>query len=286
MVVHGLGVEPQRVGTNVGEVEVRDQGFGLPVVLVHPALTNHDLWAGTADALAPEHRVIRVTLPMGAHRIPSSDRTRLVLPNLADALVEVLDHLGVPSAAFVGCDSGGAVVQNVVARRPDRVSGVFLFSCEVFGNFPPWSIRPVTLAMRIPGAWRLLAAYRWTPVQWWGALALVMRRRPDAAFAESCFGPSTRDPRIRRDLGALLASARPAHLRGCTPSFANFLGPVELCWSDGGRLLFPHGDGRRLARCFPDGRFSVIEGCRAFAMLDQPEESVAVLRRFLRERVV
>ena len=90
---------PQQIETNVGTVEVRVDGpaEAPPVVLSHPALTNHDLWNGLTAALSPDHRVIRATLPLGAHRIPAV-RDRINPENLADALAE---HVSLRAKEYV-----------------------------------------------------------------------------------------------------------------------------------------------------------------------------------------
>jgi pimeloyl-ACP methyl ester carboxylesterase len=271
------------VETNVGPVEVRDEGEGPVVVLSHGALTNHDLWAGTAAALVVDHRVVRATLPMGSHRIPAGDRTRLTLPHLADALVEVLDDRGIDRAVLVGTDSGGAVAQVVTARHPERVRGLFLFSCDAFEHFPPTAFRLACALMRLPGAPVLFEAYRLGVVRSWAGARLVAKRGFAPELVRSCFDPMAHDRRIRDDAAALFAAARPGVLTAHAAGLAAYRGPVHIAWSTDD-LLFPARDARRLADTFPDAELTWIDDARTFAFLDRPGPSVDLIRSFVAGR--
>ncbi len=277
---------PQQIETNVGTVEVRVDGpaDAPPVVLSHPALTNHDLWNGLTAALSPDHRVIRATLPLGAHRIPAV-RDRINPENLADALVEVLDALGVERAAFVGGDSGGALIQLVIARHPERVDGAFFFSCDAFDNFPPKSFRPLCALLRTsPRTYGFFELYRLGLVRKWAGWRLLAKRGWTPGLTASCFDPMRDDRSIRDDTGALFASVRPASLLAVTDQLTAYAGPVHIAWSRKD-LLFPAKDAERLAATFPNAELSWFEDSLAFAFLDEPDEAAARVRRFLAERV-
>ena len=53
-----------------GVLEYRERGNGPPVVFVHGAAVNGDLWRKVAPELAEGHRCIVVDLPLGGHSIP------------------------------------------------------------------------------------------------------------------------------------------------------------------------------------------------------------------------
>ncbi|MBL8777362.1 MAG: alpha/beta hydrolase [Acidimicrobiales bacterium] len=276
-------VEPQIVDTNLGPVEVRVEGEGPAVVFSHAAITNHDLWDGLSGTLLSDHRVIRATLPMGAHHLPAAHRDRIELVNLADALVEVLDALDIRQAAFVGCDSGGAVAQTIVARHPERVTGLFLFSCDAFDNFPPKAFRPVCAAMRRSWGASIFELYRFDVFRKWGAWRFLAKRGWTDELNRSCFEP-LRDREIRDDAAALFASARPTELPALTDDLAAYEGPVHIAWSRRD-ILFPKKYGERLAATFPTAELTWFEDAMTFAFLDEPDEAAARLRRFLTERV-
>lgn len=276
-------IEPRIVDTNLGPVEVRVEGEGPAVVFSHAAITNHDLWDSLSGTLLADHRVVRATLPMGAHRLPAAHRDRIELVNLADALVEVLDALDIHQAAFVGCDSGGAVAQAVVARHPERVAGLFLFSCDAFDNFPPKAFRPVCAAMRRSWGASIFELYRFDVFRKWGAWRFLAKRGWTDELNRSCFEP-LRDREIRDDAAALFASARPTELPALTDDLGAYEGPVHIAWSRKD-ILFPKKYGERLAATFPTAELTWFEDAMTFAFLDEPDDAAARLRRFLTERV-
>ncbi|NQX14104.1 alpha/beta fold hydrolase [Microbacteriaceae bacterium VKM Ac-2855] len=89
------------------------------LLLIHAGIANLRMWDPVVAALARDHYVIRFdTRGFGqtaSQDAPFSDRT--------DAL-DVLDHLGVQRATFIGCSRGGGIAIDVAVSRPDRVAGL------------------------------------------------------------------------------------------------------------------------------------------------------------------
>src|SRR5215208_6399247 len=84
------------VAVDAGELEYRERGEGPPLVFAHGAAVNGDLWRDVAPAFAGTHRVITLDLTLVAH------------------------------------DTGGAISQAMVMRRPERVGRLALTSCDAF----------------------------------------------------------------------------------------------------------------------------------------------------------
>ena len=59
------------------------------------------------------------------------------MPGIAALLTEFLDRLDLRDVTLVGVDTGGALVQLLMADGAPRVSRVVLASCDAFDNFPP-----------------------------------------------------------------------------------------------------------------------------------------------------
>jgi pimeloyl-ACP methyl ester carboxylesterase len=58
--------------------------------------------------------------------------------------VALLDQLSISTVDVVANDSGGAVVQLLVARHPERVRTLLLTNCDVENDCPPAAVLPVT----------------------------------------------------------------------------------------------------------------------------------------------
>jgi pimeloyl-ACP methyl ester carboxylesterase len=75
---------------------------------------------------------------------------------LADLVADALEALALEQVTLVGNDTGGALCQMVVTRRPKRVGRLVLTSCDYRDNFPPRMFRYFKPAAAVPGAMRLL----------------------------------------------------------------------------------------------------------------------------------
>jgi pimeloyl-ACP methyl ester carboxylesterase len=92
---------------------------------------NGDLWRKVAPVLAGDHRCIVPDLPLGGHSIPLNDEPDLSLFGAADLLASFLDALDLSDVALVANDTGGAISQALVGRRPERIGRLVLTSCDL-----------------------------------------------------------------------------------------------------------------------------------------------------------
>ncbi|WP_421954384.1 alpha/beta fold hydrolase [Polaromonas sp.] len=104
--------------------QVHGSANDQPVVLLHALATSSALWAPQLPAWSAQFRVISIDLP-------GHGKSALMpgVASMADyALVvrQVLDHLGVDRAAFVGLSLGGMVAQAFALAYPKRTSALVL----------------------------------------------------------------------------------------------------------------------------------------------------------------
>ncbi len=268
------------VHTRVGPVPVRTVGTGGPVVLaVHGALVDSRLWDGVARALRAEATVLLPDLPLGAHRTAVPDRARLTPPDLAGALVDVLDGLGHARATVVGSDTGGALTQIAVAAHPERFEALVLTSCDAFEHFPPPLLAWLPAVARAPGVTRgvarvfALAPFLSRP----GPLNLLTMRPVDPALVRSWMRPTLSDDGVRDDLTALLRGMGPHHTLRAAEALRDYPGPAVIAWSRRERI-FPRRDAERLVATLPNATLQWIEGALTFSPLDQPEAVASAVR--------
>jgi pimeloyl-ACP methyl ester carboxylesterase len=108
---------------NGKELAVEIDGEGPAVLLVHGLGATSNFYQCQADALADQHRVIRVD-SAGAGRSPVADG--ISITSHADDLAALLDELGVSSAAVVGHSMATLVVRELAARYPEKVTALAL----------------------------------------------------------------------------------------------------------------------------------------------------------------
>lgn len=113
-----------------GWLSVADTGGdGVPVVLLHPGITDSSVWDRVAPLLG-ETRRVRYDRPGYGHSPPAKTATRPV-----DDLLGVLDALEIERAHLVGNSMGGGTALALAVTEPGRVASVTAL-CSAAGGFP------------------------------------------------------------------------------------------------------------------------------------------------------
>ncbi len=148
-------------------------GSGEPVVLVHGFAQTHAAWLETplyAD-LIQDHKVIAVDLRGHGDSDKPHDPTAYGLYMQAD-LTDLLDHLGIDKAHFVGFSLGASVVGDLVVSNPERVRTATMGS----GYFTTWDEAEEGFAEQIENRGHGDERHPWEPEnQDYRALAAVVR---------------------------------------------------------------------------------------------------------------
>jgi pimeloyl-ACP methyl ester carboxylesterase len=274
----------QTVELTAGTIDYEDTGAGPAVVLLHGLLMDASLWADTIAALAPGHRCLAPTLPLGAHPHAMRPDADLSLPGVAGLVAEFLDRLDLHDVTLVGNDTGGALVQLLMVAGNPRVGRVVLASCDAFDNFPPGLTGKTLVAtgklapalfgafmqqMRLRAVRRLPIAFGW------------LTKRGDAATAR-WMTPILTEPKVRRDTVRMLraAGADKGLLVRAAESLSGFDRPALVVWAREDRVMPPE-HGRRLAALLPQGKLAEVDDSYTLIPLDQPAALAALIRDFV-----
>ena len=277
----GLG-ELKEVALSAGTLRYRERGRGDPVVFVHGALVNGDLWRDVVPLLADRYRCITPDWPLGSHEIAMAPDADLSPPGLARIIVSFLDALGIEKATFVGNDTGGALCQFVATEHPSRVSRLVLTDCDAFDIFPPRMFAYLKWCARIPGAIYLTAqsmrlrANRRLPI----AFGWLSKRRIPDEISDAYVRPITSDAGVRRDATKLLKGLDPKYTIAAAGKLADLRVPVLIAWAREDRF-FPYRHAERLAQVIPNARLEPIEDSLTFVPEDQPERLAGLIGAFL-----
>jgi 3-oxoadipate enol-lactonase len=109
----------------------RDEGTGPVVVLVHGIGGDHTVWNAVIPLLAPSFRVLAPDL-RGHGRSASPDGSTFDVAELSGDLLGLLDHLGIPSAHWVGLSAGAQLVLRLGLEAPERVRSVVTIGGAVY----------------------------------------------------------------------------------------------------------------------------------------------------------
>ena len=274
------------IDLSAGTLDYLDTGGGGPtLVLLHGLLMDSSLWDGPIADLSTDHRCIAPTLPLGAHRHPISGD--LSLPAIAQLVEEFLDRLDLHDVTLVGNDTGGALVQLVLAGKPERVVRAVLVSCEAFDNVPPGLTGKVLvlsgrLSPRLFGAFMQqlrLRAVRRLPIAFgW------LTKRGDATTAR-WIRPVLTSQQIRRDTVRMLRAIDGGAVAEATAALPSFHRPALVVWAAEDRVMPPE-HGRRLAELLPDGRLVEVPDSYTLVPLDQPAALAGAVRDFVMTAVI
>jgi pimeloyl-ACP methyl ester carboxylesterase len=269
---------------SAGTVDYEDTGGDGPVlVLLHGLMMDASLWDGLIAELASDYRCVAPTLPLGAHRHAMHADADLSLAAIARLVTEFLDRLDLRDVTLVGNDTGGALVQLIMADRAARVGRVVLASCDAFDNFPP-GLTGKTLVLTgklSPGMFGLfmqqmrLRMVRRLPIAF-GWLTM----RGDAATAR-WMKPVLKQREIRRDAVRVLraVAAEPRLLLDVAETLPSFDRPALVVWASADRVMPPE-HGRRLAELLPQGQLVEVDDSYTLIPLDQPARLAQLVREF------
>ncbi|MCD2195461.1 alpha/beta hydrolase [Actinomycetospora endophytica] len=280
-----LGPE-REVALRDGTIRYHDAGSGPVVVFVHGALVDATLWARVVPVLVDAGlRCITPTWPLGAHRVPVPHMD-LSPPGVAAVIDEFLGTLDLHDVTVVGNDTGGGLVQILLATTPrERVGRVVLTPSDSFEAFFPPRFAFLPLLAHIPGALASFAkpaarfpAINRLPV---GFSALAKHPLGDDRLRR-WMTPTATDRRIRADAGRFLRGVDRRHTLAAADRFGEVDLPVLLAWAVEDRV-FPISLAHRIAARLPNARIAPVEDSFCFVPQDRPDRLAELIREFVRD---
>jgi pimeloyl-ACP methyl ester carboxylesterase len=263
-----------------GRIRYREAGEGKPVVFVHGYLVDGRLWDACVDRLSDRYRCIAPDWPIGAQQIAMNPDADLSPPGIAAIVDSFLAALELDDVTIVGNDSGGAMSQVLVTRRPQRIGRLVLTNCDTHENFPPGIFKAMPPIAKLPGGMALLAA----PFRI-GALAraafrpFARTRIPDELVA-SWMAPGLSDPGVKHDAKKVTAGMNKRYTLEAAEKLSNSELPLLLAWAPGDRF-FPIKYAERLAKTMSNAKIVQIPDAKTFVPLDQPQRLADEIATFI-----
>jgi pimeloyl-ACP methyl ester carboxylesterase len=246
-----------------------ERGDGPALVFLHGHPFSRAMWSAQLASLSDELRVVAPDLP-GYGASPAVAET-MSMRGMADAVVALLDELGIASATVVGLSMGGLVAMELGLGYPERVSGVVLAATTA---------APVTAEE----AERRRAAA--AEIEASGMLGHTVEMLP------RLFGPAaSRDPAITVPIAVTMLETHPAGpaaaLRGRAerPDYERLLRelrPPALVIVGDHDAYSTNEVTDQLVAALPDPEVLVIEGVGHFPNLEAPERFDEAVRAFVR----
>jgi pimeloyl-ACP methyl ester carboxylesterase len=264
-----------------GRLVAFEAGSGPPIVFVHGLLVNSNLWRKPIARLRDRFRCVALDLPLGSHLVPAGASADLGPLGLAGIIADAIEALGLEDVTLVGNDTGGALCQLVVTRRPARIGRLVLTSCDYRDNFPPAMFAYFKPAARVPGAMRALmmpmrlSAPRRLPF----AFGWLVKRPIDREAEDSYVLPLLEIPGVAGDLRRVIRGLDRRFTNEAADRLGEFPGPALIAWSREDRFFKPE-HAERLARDLRDARLEWIDDSRSFSPEDRPDRVAELLAGF------
>ena len=266
-----------------GRLRYFEAGSGPAIVFVHGLLVNANLWRKVIPRLSPDFHTVALDLPLGSHLLPMPEAD-LSPYGLADLIADAIEALGLEDVTLVGNDTGGALCQFVVTRRPERIGRLVLMSCDYRDNFPPPMFGYFKPAARVPGAFQalMLPMRLRAPRQAPFAFGWLVKRPIDRQAEDSYVLAGVAEPGVLADVRRVVRGIDKRYTNEAADKLGAFDRPALIAWSADDRF-FKREHAERLVKDLPKARLEWIENARTFASEDEPARLAEVIAGFVRQ---
>src|SRR5262245_9132620 len=267
-----------------GRLRYFEAGTGSPIVFLHGLLVNANVWRKVVARLSSDFRCVTLDLPLGSHTLPMPEGADLTPPGLADLVADAIEALALEDVTLVGNDSGGALCQMVVTRRPERIGRLVLTSCDYRDNFPPLMFRYFKPAAALPWAMKLLMVpmrFR-APRRLPFAFGWLVKRPIDREAEDSYLLAAMTIPGVEQDLKRIIKGIHTRYTNEAADRLGQFHKPALIAWSREDRFFKP-AHAERLARDLPNARLEWIDNARTFSPEDEPAQLAELIASLMRE---
>ncbi len=252
-----------------------DVGEGEPVLLLHGIPTWSFLYADVIPLLEPHCRVIAPDF-LGHGWSDRRDRFDRSLIAQTDAVLALLDALGIERATVVGHDTGGGVALILAIDHPERVARLVLSNVVAYDSWPIGDM----IALSDP-SWRAKSVSQVVDFVAEGlseGIHNVDRLTP--AFREGIVAPYA-DEEGKISLIRNASALNTNHTMALVDRHREITAPTLLLWGqhDPWQTI---GDGERLAEEIPDAQLVRVEASHWIPQ-DAPVEFAEQLVDFLRQ---
>lgn len=252
-------------------VRYADAGKGTQVVvLLHGYLESIEVWDDFAGELGKAYRVIRIDLP-GHGFSDWGGREVIGIDYMADTVAAVLDIAGVERCTVVGHSMGGYVAVALAVNHPEKLEGLVLFHSSPNADTPEKAAnRQREIELIEAGKKEMLA--RVNPGK--GFAEINLRRCAEAIeeLAEQV---------MLTDDEAIVAVLKGMSQRKDRNEEMRKLGIPKLMIFGLGDNYIPVAAAESMALAQPQAKVAWLEKSGHMGFVEQPEESLAILKDFL-----
>ena len=261
------------------QVHYRDEGTGLPIVLIHgtgASLHTYDAWT---KQLSKNYRVIRLDLPAFGLTGPNKN-AEYSIERYTQFLSQFLEKIKVDKFHLAGNSLGGNIAWNYAAEYPEKVLKLILIDASGLPTFTP---QPPIFKMAKTPILNSLFLYI-TP-------KFMIRKNIEQVYADKLKVTDALVTRYHKM--SLRTGNRKAFIDRAKTDFnlAEKVNLVKLKSVKTTTLLIwgakdtwiPLGNGTRMDSMLPNSKLVILENSGHVPMEENPKESLEFLKSFLNE---
>lgn len=255
----------------------RSRSGGRPLVLLHGYGLSHWAWRHVIPRLADEHDVIAIDLlGFGESDRPPVHEFRYDAAAQTEAVLGVLDALGIERAHLMGHSMGAAIALHTAARRPERVDRLIAVGSIAY----PFRVPLETRAALLPYVGTFIMKTFYTK----GLLTRYLRKQvyQDPRFVTEDWVDYIWE-RMNRPGGFEAAHAALrfiTHASAVARCVRAVRAPTLIVWGERDRVL-PLAHGQRLVGEVAGAELAVIPSCGHSPAEEKPDELLAAVLPFL-----
>jgi pimeloyl-ACP methyl ester carboxylesterase len=260
----------KRIAVRGLELNVFDEGAGVPLLFVHGFPLDHTMWSAQLAAFAPRRRVIAPDLRgFGASQAQGETVT---MEDFADDLEALLDGLQIHEpVAFCGLSMGGYIAFPFVRKYAARLRSLVLCDTRAAADSSEAAANRLKVAEQVLAEGAEVVANAMTPKLFSKRTAseqpetVAAMRRVMAATKPAAIAAAQRGMAARADSTALLPTIRVPTL-------------VVVGAED---AIAPVDEMRGMAAAIPGAEFVIVPDAGHMAPLENPAAFNAALEKFL-----
>lgn len=245
-------------------------GDGAPVLLLHGALGNAWMWAGTGPRLTGAGRVVAMDL-RGYGDSQWSPEHGYTTEHHARDVLAVLDHLRWSSARIVGFSWGGLIGMAAATMRPGAVSALAMIDLPPSSARDERDIPPV--AMEVPDHHAAVAAER----------AAAPRTPPELTSLVAAMAYRPGPHGLVRKHDPFYTTRWPFRAEDWWPALERLVAPLLVIRASES-VVFSAEEAQSMVARARQAELVEVGPSGHLVPLEQPDKTAAVLRRFLEDR--
>lgn len=265
--------ESKFIEVNGMQVHYRDEGQGMPIVLIHGTASSLHTWNAWTNELKKNYRVIRLDIPAfgltGPH--PKQDYR---IKTYADFLDTFLTKLSIDSLYLAGNSLGGNISWYYAAEHPTKVKKLILVDPSGYpkdGKLP-WIFKLARTPI-------LNSIIRYITPK-----TIIEKNLQQVYFDDTKITPELvnryYDMALREGNRTAFIDRAKTNMKDNTDKLKNITAPTLIIWGNED-IWIPVSDGKRFLSDIPNAQLKVMENVGHVPMEESPSESLAPLLLFL-----